>query len=169
MAEKGKKKGGGGAKKAEAQKASEKTSDKKPAPKAEAEKAEAHKSEQEAEQEAERKEEAEHAEAAGHAHAAGAEAHGHKPDIREYFVIFGVLAALTVLEVGVAKMPAIGRGAMILALMLLAVSKAAIVALFYMHLKHETKVLKLTVALPVAAPAVYALVLMSEAAWRFRF
>ncbi len=35
-----------------------------------------------------------------------------------------------------------------------------------MHLKHETRVLKLTVALPLAAPTIYAIVLMTEAAWR---
>jgi caa(3)-type oxidase subunit IV len=53
-----------------------------------------------------------------------------------------------------------------LALVGLAVTKAAIVGLYYMHLKHETKILKFTVAIPVAAPAFYALVLISEAAWR---
>jgi cytochrome c oxidase subunit 4 len=164
MAEKGKKKGGGGAaKKAEAAKADPK---KEEAKKSEAQREAEH---EPAEREDEHEHEEEHAEA-GHGGAAVAHAsHEHKPDIREYFVIFGVLFVLTILEVGVAKVQGIGRGPMILALMLLAVSKAAIVALFYMHLKHETKVLKLTVALPVAAPAVYALVLMSEAAWRFRF
>lgn len=105
----------------------------------------------------------------GHAHAEAHAAHGHKPDIREYFVIFAVLAVLTVIEVGITKVPGINHTLMGLALVSLAVTKAAIVGLFYMHLKHETKVLKLTVALPVAAPALYALVLMSEAAWRLRF
>ena len=45
---------------------------------------------------------------------------------------------------------------------------AAIVGLFYMHLKHETRILKLTVAIPMATPMVYALVLIAEAAWRLR-
>ncbi len=93
-------------------------------------------------------------------------AHGHKPNIREYFVIFAVLAVLTVIEVGVTKVPGINHSLMALALVGLALTKASIVGLYYMHLKHETQILKLTVALPVAAPAVYALVLMSEAAWR---
>jgi cytochrome c oxidase subunit 4 len=162
MAEKGKKKGGGGdkpaAKKAEAEKPAEKPVEQKQPKKAELKRSE----------HAEEHEKADDHGHAGH-DAAHDGAHGHKPDIREYFVIFAVLFVLTVIEVGVTKVPGIARGLMILALMLLAVSKAAIVALFYMHLKHETKVLKLTVALPVAAPAVYALVLMSEAAWRFRF
>jgi cytochrome c oxidase subunit 4 len=103
----------------------------------------------------------------GHgAHGAHAAAHEHKPNIREYMIIFVVLAVLTVLEVGVAKVPGVSKVAMSLALIGLALTKAAIVALFYMHLKHETKVLKFTVALPMAAPTIYALVLISEAAWR---
>jgi cytochrome c oxidase subunit 4 len=97
-----------------------------------------------------------------HAHAA----HGHKPNIREYMMIFLVLFVLTVLEVGVAQVPGISKSLMAIALIGLALTKAACVGLYYMHLKHETKILKLTVAIPFAAPAVYALVLISEAAWR---
>src|ERR1700744_4355032 len=95
--------------------------------------------------------------AAAHAHGhdpAHAEAHsnlGHAPNIKEYFVIFGVLALLTVIEVGVAKVPGIDHSLMALALVALALTKAAIVGLYYMHLKHETKILKWTVAIPVAA------------------
>jgi cytochrome c oxidase subunit 4 len=97
-------------------------------------------------------------------HAGGA--HEHKPNIREYMIIFVVLAVLTVLEVGVAKVPGVAKVMMSLALVGLALTKAAIVALFYMHLKHETKVLKYTVALPMMAPTLYAFVLISEAMWR---
>jgi cytochrome c oxidase subunit IV len=89
----------------------------------------------------------------------------HKVNRREYFVIFGVLTLLTVLEIGVAKLeisPTL-RGT---ALIGLAVTKAAFVGLYYMHLKHETRILKLTVALPMAMPAVYALVLIADSAWR---
>jgi cytochrome c oxidase subunit IV len=103
----------------------------------------------------------------GHGHGAPAPAaHGHKPNIREYLVIFAVLAALTVLEVAVAKVPGVAKGLMALALVGLALTKAAIVALYYMHLKQETKVLKMTVAIPMAAPTIYAIVLISEAGWR---
>lgn len=102
-----------------------------------------------------------------HAHApAHGAAHAHKPNVKEYMVIFAVLAVLTVLEVGVAKMPGISRKLIGVALVGLALTKAAIVGLYYMHLKHETRVLKLTVALPMAAPTIYAIVLISEAAWR---
>ncbi|MEO7591026.1 MAG: cytochrome C oxidase subunit IV family protein [Byssovorax sp.] len=107
---------------------------------------------------------------AGHAHAAVAHApgaaHGHKPNIKEYMVIFAVLTALTVLEVVIAQIPGISKKLLAVALVGLAVTKAGIVGLYYMHLKSETRVLKLTVALPLAAPTLYALVLMTEAAWR---
>ncbi|MBI2893240.1 MAG: cytochrome C oxidase subunit IV family protein [Deltaproteobacteria bacterium] len=90
----------------------------------------------------------------------------HARSKREYWKVFVALGVLTLLEVGVAKMPGIGKPATIAALVLLAVAKAACVGLFYMHLRHETRVLKLTVAIPMAVPALYALVLVSEAAWR---
>jgi caa(3)-type oxidase subunit IV len=103
----------------------------------------------------------------GHGDHAHAHAHkGHKVNRREYWVIFVVLFVLTVIEVAVAQIPGIGKVALYVALIGLAVSKAAIVGLYYMHLKHESKYLKLTVALPFAAPAVYALVLIAEGAWR---
>jgi cytochrome c oxidase subunit 4 len=85
---------------------------------------------------------------------------------KQYWIIFVVLGVLTMLELGVVKMPGIGKNATFVALVALAVTKAAFVGLFYMHLKYETKILKLTIAIPMATPAVYALVLIAEAAWR---
>lgn len=105
----------------------------------------------------------------GHPHgpeAGSHTSHHYKPNRKEYFAIFFVLFALTVLEVGVAQVPGISKTLMGLALVALAVTKAAFVGLYYMHLKHETRILKLTVAIPLATPAVYALVLIAEAAWR---
>jgi caa(3)-type oxidase subunit IV len=86
-------------------------------------------------------------------------------DRKEYVKIFLVLIVLTVLEVGLVYLP-IDKTLMVSALILLALTKAACVGLFFMHLKHETKSMKMTVALPFIAPAVYALVLITEAAWR---
>jgi caa(3)-type oxidase subunit IV len=89
---------------------------------------------------------------------------------KEYWVIFAFLFLLTILEVGLAYVPhfapGVGKTPVVIGLISLAVAKATLVGLFYMHLKHETRVLKLTVAIPMATPAVYALVLISEAAWR---
>ena len=84
-----------------------------------------------------------------------------------YWQIFGALFALTVLEVGVAYLKgAIGITAVAIALILMAVAKAGLVGLFYMHLSHETKALKLTVLIPMLTPGFYALVLIAEAVWR---
>ena len=103
----------------------------------------------------------------GHAaHAPGAALAAHPSHVKEYLVIFVILAVLTLLEVVLAQIPGISKSLLAVALVGLALTKAGIVALYYMHLKSETKILKLTVALPLAAPTIYALVLMTEAAWR---
>src|SRR5262249_25231662 len=71
----------------------------------------------------------------GHAgHGAGAAHAAHQPNIREYMVIFAVLAVLTVIEIAVAN-PAIDQTLKGIALVSLALTKAAIVGLYYMHLK----------------------------------
>lgn len=85
---------------------------------------------------------------------------------KEYWVIFGLLTVLTAIEVGVVYVPGIARPLVAIALVGLAITKAAIVGLFYMHLKHETKILQWSVAIPMAIPGIYALVLMAEASWR---
>ena len=85
---------------------------------------------------------------------------------KEYWTIFAALTVLTVLEVGLVYVPGIAKGLMLSALVLLAVAKAALVGLFFMHLRHETRGLRLTVAIPLATPAVYALVLIADAVWR---
>ena len=76
--------------------------------------------------------------------------------------------AVTVLEVAVAS-PRLGisRTPMVLALVTLALTKAGLVAFFFMHLKQERKALRWTVLLPFALPALYAMVLVAEASWRF--
>jgi cytochrome c oxidase subunit 4 len=84
---------------------------------------------------------------------------------KEYFAVFGILTLLTVLEVGVVY-AGIGKKVLVSALILLAVTKAAIVGLFYMHLKSETKILKASIAIPMSLPALYALILIAEGAWR---
>jgi caa(3)-type oxidase subunit IV len=88
-------------------------------------------------------------------------------DRKPYWIVFGALGVLTVLEILVANRSlGIPRGPVAVALISLALSKAALVGLFFMHLKHEKRALKLTVALPFFFPALYALVLIGEAGWR---
>jgi cytochrome c oxidase subunit IV len=86
---------------------------------------------------------------------------------RSYLLVFFVLVVLTLAELGVVYVPGIGRGLLISALVLLAVGKAALVLMSFMHLSHETRGLKWSVVLPLLLPAAYAAVLMAEAEWRF--
>lgn len=84
---------------------------------------------------------------------------------KEYWTIFAVLSVLTVLEVGVVYM-GISKTPLFVALSGLAIVKATCVGLFFMHLKYETSILRRSVAIPMSIPALYALVLIAEGAWR---
>ena len=86
---------------------------------------------------------------------------------KTYWIVFGALAVLTGLEIIIAT-PSVGvpKKPMVVALIALAVSKASLVGLFFMHLKQEARALKLTVVLPFFFPALYAVVLIAEAGWR---
>jgi cytochrome c oxidase subunit IV len=104
---------------------------------------------------------------ADHGHPSN-QAHTSAPASRKpYLVIFGLLFVLTILEVGVAH-PSLGvpKTPLVLALIGLALTKAGMVALYFMHLKHEMKVLRWSVMLPFAFPLIYAIVLIAEAMWR---
>ena len=86
---------------------------------------------------------------------------------RPYVIIFGLLFGFTILEVLVA-LPSLGisQGLKASALILLALTKAAMVALWFMHLKSEFKAMRWSVLLPFAFPALYAFILIAEASWR---
>ena len=86
---------------------------------------------------------------------------------KQYIVIFVILAALTALEVLVAKVLKEQRGVMAGLLVSMAVAKAGFVALYFMHLKHEKRALKLVVGIPMLFPPLYAVVLMLEALFRY--
>ena len=100
----------------------------------------------------------------------GHHAHDHKAHVRGYMRVFFGLIVLTVLEVGVAHPSlAVAKNLLVPALVVLALGKAAIVALYYMHLKGETKFMKWTVAFPIAFPALYAFILIAEGMYRARW
>jgi cytochrome c oxidase subunit 4 len=83
---------------------------------------------------------------------------------KEYIIIMFVLAALTLIEVGWAKwFTGMAKNG---GLVLMAIAKAMIVALFYMHLKSETRSLKLVIGIPLLFPFLYAVVLMAESVAR---
>lgn len=86
---------------------------------------------------------------------------------KQYWTIFIWLTVFTALEVGVVYVPGIALWALVSTLILMALAKAALVGWFFMHLNHETRGLQLTVAIPMAAPALYAFVLIAEGMWRF--
>jgi len=96
----------------------------------------------------------------------GAPAEAARHGGREVVAVFAGLLVLTALELGVIRAPGVARAAVVAALVGLAVAKASFIALFFMHLRYETRILRFTVFGPLAAPAVYALVLMADAAWR---
>jgi len=83
---------------------------------------------------------------------------------KQYLVVAVVLTVFTGLEIGVVY-TGMARTLVIAALIGLAVSKALAVALYYMHLKHETKYLRYVLGIPMLFPPLYAVVLMLEAAF----
>ena len=85
---------------------------------------------------------------------------------RGYRNVFLVLVALTAAELGLVNVPGIGRGPLIAGLIALALAKAGLVMLFFMHLGGETRALKLTVLSPFLLPAGYAVALIGDALWR---
>lgn len=86
---------------------------------------------------------------------------------RTYVKIWGWLLLLTILEVGVAYSGGyVPKTSLVAALVMLALVKAGSVALFYMHLKYETKVMRWTVAFPMMFPALYAFILIAEGIYR---
>jgi caa(3)-type oxidase subunit IV len=72
-----------------------------------------------------------------------------KQEERRYLQVFAWLAVLTALEIGViyAPIPHLAIGLM---LVVLAATKAALVALFYMHLAFETRTLTYIALTPAA-------------------
>jgi cytochrome c oxidase subunit IV len=91
-------------------------------------------------------------------------AHPHKSHTLEYIIVFVVLTVLTGLELMIPGLNTLYAYKAI-GLVGLALAKAFVVAYFYMHLKEETKWLKLIAAVPISA-AIYAIVLMLESYYR---
>lgn len=85
---------------------------------------------------------------------------------RRYLQIFLILTVLTALEIGLVYVPGLGKGLLVAGLIGLAVVKATLVGLFFMHLGSETRALKLSVLVPLLMPAAFAATLIAEAAWR---
>ena len=78
-----------------------------------------------------------------------------------YMAVFGGLAALTAIEVAVAFM-GFERQVTVLLLIGLAVYKALLVAMYFMHLKWETRSLKILAAAPLLPAAIMVIVVLME-------
>jgi cytochrome c oxidase subunit 4 len=91
-------------------------------------------------------------------HAAQSTSTHHGPS---YMAVFWWLAILTVVELGVIFLP-IGKVAIGVLLVALALGKAALVALYFMHLRFETRTLGLIALTPLVIGALLLVVLMPD-------
>jgi cytochrome c oxidase subunit 4 len=80
---------------------------------------------------------------------------------KTYFQIFVVLTVLTAIEVGLA-LSHLQRFVMITLLCALAIVKAALVAMYFMHLKFERKTLALVVLTPIVLAGILIIGLMPD-------
>lgn len=99
-----------------------------------------------------------------HGHNETPAAHAHKSHTKEYIIVFFVLTFLTLLELKIPELDTV-YAYKAFGLIGLAIGKALIVAYYYMHLKEETRWLKLIAAVPISA-AIFAIVLILESAYR---
>jgi cytochrome c oxidase subunit 4 len=79
-----------------------------------------------------------------------------------YVAVWAVLFVLTVVEVGVAMLSHIPRHILILALVGLAVWKAVLVAMYFMHLKFEPRRLLLVVLAPLPLAVILVVIVLQE-------
>jgi cytochrome c oxidase subunit 4 len=86
-----------------------------------------------------------------------AEAHKHP----NYMAIFWYLAILTVIELGVIYMP-FGKFTIGVLLCVLALTKAALVAMYFMHLRFETRTLGWIAVTPLAIATLLVFVLLPD-------
>jgi cytochrome c oxidase subunit IV len=78
-----------------------------------------------------------------------------------YMIIWGVLAVLMMAKVGIAFL-GLPKTATIVVLCTLAVWKATLVALYYMHLKFEPRRMWLVAAAPLPLAVILVLVVLAE-------
>jgi len=87
--------------------------------------------------------------------------HKHPP----YIAIWVALAALTFLELGVAFLGHMGKTTIILILVVMAIWKALLVALYFMHLKFEKWNLRILAIVPIPLALILIAAGMSEHIW----
>lgn len=85
----------------------------------------------------------------------------HSPSVGAYLAVAGVLAIITLVEVGVFYVPAF-QGVLAPLLITLSAAKFALVVMFYMHLKSDHRIFTLifTVPLLIAVGVIVALLFL---------
>ena len=87
--------------------------------------------------------------------------HAHPP----YIMIWVVLALLTFLELGVAFLGHLSKLSIILILVVMAIWKALLVALYFMHLRFETNRLRILAIAPLPLAVIMILAVITEYVW----
>jgi len=82
-----------------------------------------------------------------------------------YILIWAYLAVLTAAELALAFELPISRNLKLILLLFLAVWKAALVGMFFMHLKFERWNLRILAIIPLPLAAIFVLAAMSEHVW----
>lgn len=80
---------------------------------------------------------------------------------RPYMKVFAWLGIITLVEVGITFLP-IAKLIIILFLIALAVSKALLVAMYYMHLKYDRRILTVIAVSPLVLAALLTLALLPD-------
>ena len=78
-----------------------------------------------------------------------------------YLKVFGALAVITAIEVGVAAL-ALDNTLRIIILMGMAATKVALVALYYMHLKYDQRILAIIGGFPILLVAIMLLFFLAD-------
>jgi len=84
-----------------------------------------------------------------------------------YWKVFIALAVLTLVEVWAATAPA-SKVLIASALIALAVSKAALVAMYYMHLRYDRKLLSYVAVAPFLISIVMVIIILSDSTLKHR-
>lgn len=79
-----------------------------------------------------------------------------------YILIFIYLAVLTAIEVGVAFVSHFSKTTLLILLLILAIWKALLVALYFMHLKFEKWNLRFIAIIPIPLALIYIIFVLQE-------
>ncbi len=83
---------------------------------------------------------------------------------RPYMKVFGALAIITLIEVIIAFLP-IAKVLIVIFLVALATTKAMLVAMYFMHLKYDRRILTLIACSPLILAAILTLALLPDIAF----